>query len=477
MHSLKSRLATWVFLPMLVCSAIDLVVTYRSADRVAAEVQRQLLRGSARIIAEQMAADGAATNGAPPAAFELFADENQDRVFYAVRRSDGRLIDGDAALTAPPLLGPGEQESYFKSRVRGDPVRVVAYGQDLRDGGHITVEVAQTMRGHAALRKRLFLMTAREHLVLLALVLIALVVALRWTLRPLMQFSERVARRQPGSLEQLDAAAVPRELLPVIGALNGYVVRLDQTLSAYERFVASTAHHLRTSFAILTSQLNYGMRDERVGPEQKALLAAMQNTTVQGTKVINQLLILASIEQGRQHAAPEQPPPSTVLSETVTSVIEELAPLAQRYDVELGLDASDDGLVLAAAPHLLREITFNLIDNAIKHMEGPGSVSVRIQRAGDCALLRIVDTGPGIDDTHLDRVFERFYRANPGKPNSFGLGLSIVKEICDSLNGEIRMGAGEQGRGLQVDVRLPLAAAGMTSETQAPSRQDLRELS
>jgi signal transduction histidine kinase len=54
-------------------------------------------------------------------------------------------------------------------------------------------------------------------------------------------------------------------------------------------------------------------------------------------------------------------------------------------------------------------------------------------------------------------VFERFYRADHGKPNSFGLGLSIVKEICDSLRGEIRMGAGEQGKGLQVDVRLPLA--------------------
>jgi signal transduction histidine kinase len=198
------------------------------------------------------------------------------------------------------------------------------------------------------------------------------------------------------------------------------------------------------------------MRDERITPEHKALLAAMQNTTVQGTKVINQLLILASIEQGRQHASLDQAPACSVLSEIVTSVIEELAPLAQRCDVELGLDASDEGLVLAAPSHLVREITFNLIDNAIKHMDGAGSVSVRIQRAGNFALLRIVDTGPGIAPVHLDRVFERFYRADPGKPNSFGLGLSIVKEICDSLKGEIRMGAGEQGTGLQVDIRLPL---------------------
>lgn len=460
MHSLKSRLAAWVFMPMLAFSAIDLVVTYRSADRVAAAVQHQLLKGSARIIAEQLAADGGVSDaGVPPAAFELFADEYQDHVFYAVRNADGRLIDGDAGLAPPNGPVQVDHESYFKSQVRGERVRVVAYAQSLPDGGRITVEVAQTMRGHAAFREQLFLITAREHLILLALVLCALVVAFRWMLRPLMRFSERVAERQPGSLEQLDAEAVPRELLPVIGALNGYVVRLDKTLSAYERFVASTAHHLRTSFAILTSQLNYGMRDERVSPEQKALLAAMQNTTLQGAKVINQLLILASIEQGRQQAAREQQPSTSVLDEIATSVIEELAPLAQRYDVELGLDAADEGLVLQASPHLLREIAFNLIDNAIKHMDGPGSVSVRVQRAGDRALLRIVDTGPGIAPEHLDRVFERFYRADLGKPNSFGLGLSIVKEICDSLQGEIQLGAPAQGNGLQVDVRLPLMTA------------------
>jgi two-component system sensor histidine kinase TctE len=468
MHSLKARLAAWVFLPILVCSAIDLVVTWRSTDRVSTAVQRQLLRGSARIIAEQLAADdGVSDAGAPPAAFELFADEYQDRVFYAVRSADGRLIDGDAALAPPAVPLQVDQESYFKGNVRGERVRVIAYAQGLPSGGHITVEVAQTLRGHAAFRNQLFLMTAREHLMLLGLVLAALVIAFRWTLRPLMRFSDGVAKRQPGSLERLDAHAVPRELLPAIDALNGYVERLDRTLSAYERFVASTAHHLRTSFAILTSQLNYGMRDARVPPEQKALLTAMQNTTVQGTKVINQLLILASIEQGRQQAARDMAPAISALGEVVTSVIEELAPLAQRHAVELGLDAADDGLLLAAPSHLLREITFNLIDNAIKHMDGPGSVSVRVSRDEHFALLRIVDTGPGIAPRHLGRVFERFYRADPGKPNSFGLGLSIVKEICDSLQGEIVLGVPDHGRGLRVDVRLPLAPADAPAEPLA----------
>lgn len=465
MPSLKRSLAAWIFLPIVLCSTIDLAFTYWSADRVSSEVQRQLLRGSARMIAEHLAAGDSARVAAPPAAFELFADEYQDRVFYAVRDARGRLIDGDAAVTSAPTPLLGEQESYFKSRIRGSPVRVVAYVQDLRNGDHVTVSVAQTMRGHAGFRKRLFLLTAREHLILLALVLAALVVAFHWTLRPLMRFSERVARRQPGSLEQLDAEAVPRELLPVIQSLNSYVVRLDQTLSAYERFVASTAHHLRTSFAILTSQLNYGMRDAHASDEQQALFVAMQNTTVQGTKVINQLLMLASIERAGQHVVSALAAPSSVLRAIVTSVIEELAPLALRTNVELGLDAADADLAVLAPAHLVREVVFNLIDNAIRHMNGSGSVSVGMRRSGDYALMRITDTGPGIAPQHLGRVFERFYRADVSKPNSFGLGLSIVKEICDVLQGEIRLGMPEQGGGLQVDVLLPAAVDALAAAT------------
>lgn len=457
MHSLKSRLAAWVFLPVVLISIADLAATFRSTDGVATLVQEQLLKGAARIIAEHVvAAEGAADVGAPPAAFELFANEAQDRVFYAVRSAHGLLIDGDAGLAPPAAPVREDEATYFLSEVRGAPVRVVAYADSLAGGGLVTVEVAQTLAGHTALRKKLFLMTAREHLLLVSLVLIALVIAFRWTLRPLMRFGELLSARQPGSLEPLREQAVPKELLPVIDALNGYVVRLDSTLSSYERFVADTAHHLRTSFAILTSQLNYGMRDARVPQEQKKLLGAMQKTTVEGTKVINQLLMLAAVEQGRQHPHAAGQQPTAMLDQVVTSVIEELAPLAHRHAVELGLDDIEESLAVDAAPHLVREIAFNLIDNAIKHMDRPGSVSIVVQRDGAHALLRIADTGPGIAPPHLGRVFERFYRGDHSKPNSSGLGLAIVKEICDSLDATITLCSPAAG-GLQVEVRVPLA--------------------
>jgi two-component system sensor histidine kinase TctE len=76
--------------------------------------------------------------------------------------------------------------------------------------------------------------------------------------------------------------------------------------------------------------------------------------------------------------------------------------------------------------------------------------------------MSIVDTGPGIPVAERQRVFERFYRLDQAKPNSSGLGLSIVKEICDSLQADITLNTPENGIGLQVDVAFPIETPGQS---------------
>ncbi|MBA5638620.1 sensor histidine kinase [Duganella sp. LX20W] len=462
MRSLKARLALWVFLPTALISAVDLAVTYRNTERVATRVQQQLLKGSARIISEQLsAADGAYEINIPPAAFELFADEHEDLVYYAVRTRNGKLIAGNDDLPAPPRALQAEQERYFLATMRGEAVRVIAYAHALPSPGnddYIVTEVAQTLRGHQAFTRDLFWLTMREHLLLLALVLIALVIALRWTLQPLDSLGRALARRQPGALVKLDIDTMPQELAPLVGAMNDYVTRLDRTLTSYEHFIANTAHHLRTSFAILISQLNFGMRSAAVDPEQKKLLTAILKTTQQGSKVINQLLMLATVEQVRQHVQQRPVASVVVLDELATSMIEELAPLAQKKNVELGLEREDEPLSVYAPPSMLRELLFNLVDNAIKHMAAPGAVSIALSRQPPHAVILITDNGPGIAPEVREKVFERFFRLNEATPDSSGLGLAIVKEICELLNGSVCLRTPPDGAGLQVEVRLPLHA-------------------
>ncbi|MFZ6756166.1 sensor histidine kinase [Undibacterium sp. Ji50W] len=451
-NSLKGRLALWVFLPTLLISAIDLIVTYHSTDLIATLVQEQLLKGSARIISEQLViVDGAYEISIPPAAFELFASKYKDHVFYSVRSKNGVLISGDEELVSYHSSLQIEQGKYFLTTIRGEPVRVIAYAHALpstSNNDYAITQVAQTLRSHDAFKKDLFLLTMREHLLLLSIVLLGLFIAFRWTLKPLIEFGEKLLKRQPGSLEKLDAENAPVELSPVIFAMNDYVARLDKTLTSYEQFVANTAHQLRTSFAIITSQINFGNRNNKLDQSQKEIFSAIQKTIVQGTKVINQLLVLASIEQNRHINNFKTP---TRFSEVIQGVIEELAPLAQQKNIDLGIDTLDD-CVINAPRSLLRELVSNLVDNAITHIVDEGMVTVSLQKKDTSVLLLVTDNGPGIPVSERQKVFERFYRLNENKPNSSGLGLSIVKEICDMLNASIVLSSPESGTGLVVGI-------------------------
>ena len=457
LKSLKSRLILWLFLPTVIISAIDLIVTYDNTDTVATLMQQQLLKGSAKIISEQLVSiNNSYEISIPPAAFELFANEYKDRVYFAVRSKSGLLIDGDADLATYPDKLQIEQEKYFLSSMRGEPVRVIAFATVLpstASGDYAITLVAQTLHSHSAFKQALFLLTIREHLILLSIVMAGLIVAFRWTLDPLIQFGEMLLQRQPGSLEKLEYTNVPVELKPVIFAMNEYVTRLDNTLSSYELFVANTAHQLRTSFAIITSQINFAQRNSELGPEQREMLKAIQKTVLQGTKVINQMLVLAAVEQNRLNPNNNN---SIQVAEIIKSALDELALLALQKNIELGIDILDETILVSAPNFLLRELIYNLIDNAIQHMKQEGMVTISLQRKNNLVVMSVVDNGPGIPVAERQRVFERFYRLDQTKPNSSGLGLSIVKEICDSLKADITLNTPENGIGLQVDVAFPI---------------------
>lgn len=459
LNSLKWRLGLWVFLPTVIISCIDLIVTYHSTDQIATLVQQQLLKGSARIIAEQLiSVDGGYEISIPPAALELFASKFQDMVFYSVRSKHGQLIAGDAKLVAYPGPLAIEQEQFFITTMRGEPARTIAYAQALPNmpaGEFAITQVAQTLRGHEAFRHDLFVLTIREHLLILAIVILGLVITLRWTLKPLARFGKKLQQRSPGSLETLDASGEAVELQPLADAINDYVGRLDHALSSYERFVANTAHQLRTSFAIISSQLNFTQRSPGVHVEQKEVLTAIQKSVQQGTRVINQLLVLATLERKRQHG---ERAPSTRISVPLLEAIDLLAPLAQQRHIDLGIDRIDETIMVAAPAHLLRELVSNLIDNAIQHTPVRSTVTITLLRRDGEGWLSVVDNGPGIPAAECGKVFERFYRLDEARPNSSGLGLAIVKEICDALGARIALSAPSGGQGLQVDVLFSLAS-------------------
>ena len=430
---------------------------YRDADRVATLVQEQLLKGSAKTISEQLEkVDDHYEISLPPAAFELFANDYRDHIYFTVRTDDGRLVAGNEELL--PYTGQLqlEQGHYYLSTIRGEAVRVIAYEQTLANGvGNETsvTQVAQTLNSHHALRGSLFGRTVREHLILLVIILLGLTIGMRWMMQPLVQFGRRLMQRPTGSLESLSDNDAPSELQPVIFAINDYVHRLNKTLGSYEQFVANTAHQLRTSFSIIQTQVDFAKRHATDDPQVQQVLGDMKSTIAQGSKVINQLLILAAAEQNQANAHGGK---LIKVAEVVKQVVVDMALLAQQKDLDLGIDAVDDSLLLRANPYLLRELIANVVDNAIQHIPAGGMITLSLTKENENALLTVVDNGPGIAPAYRDKVFERFYRIDETKSHSSGLGLSIAKSICDAFSATITLNAPPQGSGLQVEIRWPL---------------------
>lgn len=457
-RSLKRRLAAWVILPSILVIAIDLAVAYRGSGQVATLIQQQLLHGAATMISEQLTvADGEYEISVPPAAFDLLRNRFKDHVSYAIYGVGGQLIAGDDQL--PVFQGEigDEGEVFFLTRLRGETVRVIAYSHVIptsAKGDTVITQVAQTLRNHDAFRDDLLRSTIRRHLLLMVVIFALLAVAFRWMLKPLVEFSAVLAARQPGSLEKLDENNAPSELDPVIHAMNDYVQRLDRSLSSYEKFVANTAHHLRNSFAIIGTQLNFAKRSTGGDPVQQEVLGAVQKTLGKCTRVINQLLMLAALDQPRTAAPVEK----VSLAAVATSVIEECAALGAQRGVELGVDALDAEAVVEAPARLLHELLTNLVGNAIQHMKKAGLVTVSVVSSGEEAVLSVIDNGVGIPEEVREKVFERFFRVDEANPDGSGLGLAIVKEICDSLGASVSLSTPAGGSGLCVVVRFPRAA-------------------
>jgi signal transduction histidine kinase len=144
------------------------------------------------------------------------------------------------------------------------------------------------------------------------------------------------------------------------------------------------------------------------------------------------------------------------LAEVVQRAVDLYHDVADARGVTLAADTADD-VVVTADRTRLEQVAANLIDNAVKYTPPGGRVDVEVRRAGDSALLRVRDTGPGIPPDELPRIFDRLFRGDRSRAErGLGLGLSLVKAVVEAHGGTVDV-VSEPGRGSTFTVSLPLA--------------------
>jgi signal transduction histidine kinase len=242
---------------------------------------------------------------------------------------------------------------------------------------------------------------------------------------------------------------IPAEIRPLTVALNGLMKRLDRALSAERHFAADASHELRTPFAVIRTHAQIAQRSNNAQERDEALAQLIRGID-RASHLISQLLILSRL----QHRVSDGEAACCSLVD-----IEDKSPLARTEQVAITLDLppGEDALV-DIPPSLLAILIGNLLGNAIKFTQADGQVRVIVKGRRDHLLLHVLDSGPGIQPADRARVFDRFYRPVGQSEPGAGLGLSIVRRICDLYAADIDLLDADSGSGLLVEVRFRRSA-------------------
>ncbi|MDO9451834.1 MAG: ATP-binding protein [Stagnimonas sp.] len=318
------------------------------------------------------------------------------------------------------------------------------------DGGWL--QVAQALSA----RKEMAAISAGRLLLPLLLILPLIGLFTAWAvsrlLRPLRSLAEQLQRHGAAKRSQVKVDSVPRELTPVIDALNDLLARQAEAAQRQQAFLADAAHELRTPLAVVSLQVQR-VQGAVSHSDRREAIDALKLGVDRASRLVAQLLALARSEPD----TPQERCFATLdLEVLLKTVLAELYPLAAQKRVDLGLDESQS-LSIHSDGEGLRSLLTNLLDNAIRHTPPGGKVDVSLKRAESYAELTVCDTGPGIAPERRQAVFERFVRDGTADSSGTGLGLAIVRQVVERHGGSITLEDGPDGSGLLVRVRLPFA--------------------
>ena len=317
------------------------------------------------------------------------------------------------------------------------------------------IQVAQPMRVRERQAVELALRTLTPFVLLMPMLVLFIWFAVGHSLEPLRRLTSLVQSRKVTALDPLPAGNLPGEVQPLVGALNELLRQLGAALERERGFLADAAHELRTPLTALHLQMGMLARAANEA-EQADAMEKLSAGVQRAIRLVEQLLSLA-----RQEPRADVVRRRLRFDDLARDVVAEMVPLADARKIDLGISASQAAYVLGDA-EALRTLVRNLVDNAVRYTPMGGRIDVSVQDAdapgtSHGAVLRVVDTGPGIPPDERKRVFDRFYRTPGTSPPGSGLGMAIVKTIADAHGAAIVLDTDPNTHGLSVTVSFPFS--------------------
>ena len=478
-HSLRRSLLVGILVPVLLFVVVDTVSLYRQTLQAVTVAYDRTLLASAKAIGELLTVQGEGPEAVfaasiPYSALEPFETDGRIQLTYRVSTIGGQLIAGVDDLPAwtgrLPDQGPyATLVDFYDAQYRGEAVRIAILLQpvaSLTGKGMAAVQVVETLQLRQGAATQILQQTLVRQSLLIAVIALVVVLVVQRVTKPVRTLSSRLAARNEDDLTPLDSPDLPTEVRPLADATNQLMARLQHMLEHQKRFVRDAAHQLRTPLAVLKVQVQSAQRGDM--PAETAL-SEIHHTVDRATVLANQMLSLAKVEQLRQ----QKDFAEVHMADCVRAIALELAPLIA--DKALNFDIETHACQVLGHEWMLRELTRNLLQNAIHHTTQGGTLSVRVEALAEHAVLQIDDSGPGIPTALRERLFQPF-SAGSSRSGS-GLGLTIAQEIVQALQGSIQLSnrtggsaEGTQGGyartiGLSARVSIPLFDSGTRTHT------------
>jgi signal transduction histidine kinase len=383
--------------------------------------------------------------------FEMATDPEGNELFFEIRDPGDEIVMLSENLAGEPL--PRTKEGALVGEVRfrdeahprlGGSGRLVRVGE--ADLGDYRVQIAATLEplqgAYAKVRTG-----AIVTLVLFALLATggAYLVASR-ALRPLQQLTDTAKRLSVASEGMLPETGTGGEIDELAAVLNELLTRVRAYVGKVRRFTADAAHQLRTPLTAVRGHLE--ILTAAGDPAERDELGGIIEEVDRLGELVNGLLLLEKLESDGQSGVPER----LDLGEVARSLVDHLEIVATDRGIRLTCDA-EKSFVLGDLSQL-RQLLFNLLDNALEFAPRGGEVGISIRRLGDGVEAIVRDTGPGIPTGDTERIFERFYSSRNRPEAGAGLGLAIARAIATAHHGTL---VARSKEGAELVLRLPVA--------------------
>ncbi|MBW8283633.1 MAG: sensor histidine kinase N-terminal domain-containing protein [Rhizobium sp.] len=362
----------------------------------------------------------------------------------------GTLVSRSESAPATSLAD--HREGFSETEINGERWRVFAVINP-------TLGVRVLVGDSLEIRERL-VGDVIKGLLLPALVILPLLALLIWLsvgrgLAPLNRIAASLSSRSATELHPLPEAPAPREIRPMIAALNSLFRRVEDVRARESDFTAYAAHELKTPLAGLRTQAQIAMRSDDPDTRNQALgqiLSSVDRTS----RMVRQLIDMARVDARDEVVARDHVDIPRLMAELSS----ELTPVATQRDVRITVspDAQQGAICIQTDRTLLRLALRNLLENALQHAPAGTEAVCAISRLDDGVTIEIADLGPGMSATEQTRAVDRFYRGPLSASSGSGLGLSIVQMAVERLGGRLDFRNRAEG-GLSVVMTLKRSVA------------------